>query len=537
MPNGESLARHLLYTKKYLSDLLDIDPHTLNVDYEPETFGHSANVPEILSQGGVKYYYHCRGYDGHNIYQWQAPSGKRIVVYREPVWYNAFIEPEMATLVPEFCDKYGLDTMLKVYGVGDHGGGPTHRDIHRLLDMQQWPIYPNVQFGTYAQFFEQLGQIKDQLPVVNHELNAVFTGCYTSQSRIKMANRRGERNLYAAEAWATIASQVTNYVYPSSSFQKAWQNVLFNQFHDILPGSGVLETREHALGLFQESMAITNSQYKKALINIANQIDTSRWQIGTQQGDNGLEKNLHYIQADIGENISAGAGVGFGDEKYVISHTERGGGLTRIVHVFNPSLFERKAVIRLTVWDWPVNEKDIVIEDEEGKEVPCQCHSSRRKLLHAVSEFEQSNGNPGGKVVSFQLHAQSGKLIYLNERLTKGESPCQVAVHPHSVFLDQAGRFACVPDLGTDRVEVYEIDQTHHKLAPQHSIKVESGSGPRHIAFHPNNSYAYMDRIVAMTVLLYFVLKKVQENYRMNSTCLQKDKPLEILPYHRKAII
>ena len=62
MPNEESMARHLLYTKDYLSKLLDIDPATLNLDFEPDTFGHSANVPEILSQGGVKYYYHCRGF-------------------------------------------------------------------------------------------------------------------------------------------------------------------------------------------------------------------------------------------------------------------------------------------------------------------------------------------------------------------------------------------------------------------------------------------------------------------------------------------
>ena len=62
MPNGESMARHILYTKRYLSRLLDIDPEVLNLDYEPDTFGHSQNVPEILYRGGIKYYFHCRGF-------------------------------------------------------------------------------------------------------------------------------------------------------------------------------------------------------------------------------------------------------------------------------------------------------------------------------------------------------------------------------------------------------------------------------------------------------------------------------------------
>ena len=74
MSNGESLARHILYTKRTLSGMLGIDPDSLNLDFEPDTFGHSLNMPEILARGGVKYYYHCRGYDGYHLYRWKAPS-------------------------------------------------------------------------------------------------------------------------------------------------------------------------------------------------------------------------------------------------------------------------------------------------------------------------------------------------------------------------------------------------------------------------------------------------------------------------------
>jgi alpha-mannosidase len=153
IPSGESQARHILYTKAYLSKLLNIDPDSLDIDFEPDTFGHNANVPEILNKGKVKYYYHCRGYEGHNLYRWTAPSGASILAYREPIWYNAHIEPSMAYYVPEFCNKNGLDTMLKVYGVGDHGGGPTRRDIERIIDMNSWPVFPTIKFGTFKEYF------------------------------------------------------------------------------------------------------------------------------------------------------------------------------------------------------------------------------------------------------------------------------------------------------------------------------------------------------------------------------------------------
>ncbi|MDR2686928.1 MAG: hypothetical protein LBB75_04190, partial [Oscillospiraceae bacterium] len=91
MPSGESLTRHLLYTRQYLKELLGLDDGQFELDYEPDTFGHGANVPEILRSGGVKYMYHCRGYDGHNLFRWRAPSGAQVVVYREPGWYNETI--------------------------------------------------------------------------------------------------------------------------------------------------------------------------------------------------------------------------------------------------------------------------------------------------------------------------------------------------------------------------------------------------------------------------------------------------------------
>ena len=75
MPNTESILRHIGYSKKYLKEKWGIDPDSLEIDFSPDTFGHSANLPELDGFGGVKYYYHCRGPPARS-------SGRRTAVRR-----------------------------------------------------------------------------------------------------------------------------------------------------------------------------------------------------------------------------------------------------------------------------------------------------------------------------------------------------------------------------------------------------------------------------------------------------------------------
>lgn len=351
MPNGESLARHILYTKKYLSKLFDLNPDSLSIDFEPDTFGHSRNVPEILAKGGVKYYYHCRGFEDHIVYKWEAPSGNSVVVYREPLWYNSEIKPSMAFYVPEFCSKHGIDTMLKVYGVGDHGGGPTRRDIEKITDMSSWPVFPEIRFGTFGEYFGILEKISSNLPVVKQELNFIFTGCYTTQTRIKMANRISEAKLNEAEAYSAISAVFAGGKYRRCNLEKAWEKVLFNHFHDILPGSGVIDTREYAMGQFQQVLAAANTETSVALRNIAAQIDTF---------------GLIAAEEDISETVSEGAGVGYAVKDFGIPQTERGRGKNRLFHFFNPSAHDRGGPSEIVVWDWPGDKERIMIKDASG---------------------------------------------------------------------------------------------------------------------------------------------------------------------------
>lgn len=351
MPSGESQTRQLLYTKKYLSQLFNQSLDSFNIDFEPDTFGHSINTPEILTKAGVKYYYHCRGRkNGPSLYRWKSPSGAEIIVNWEPQFYNAFIHSDMCLCVPDLADRTHIPYVLKVYGVGDHGGGPTRRDIERIKDVSKWPIYPKVKFSTYREYFAIVEKYKDQLPIEYQEQNFICDGCYSSQSRIKKGNKASENSLYEAELFSALTALTQGARYPKQSFEKAWRDVLFNQFHDILTGSGVDATRDYALGLYQDVAATANTNKKIALQKIAQQIHTADLIVSEEEEEPGLDY-----------------GAGAGSAQY-----ENGTGKNRIYHVFNPTMQARQEVIELMIWEWPYDHERMLFTNEQGEVVSHQ---------------------------------------------------------------------------------------------------------------------------------------------------------------------
>lgn len=357
MPSGESLLRHIQCSREYLEKVWGVKE--FDVDFSPDTFGHSANVPEIDAFGGVKYFYHCRGNARKDVlYRYQAPSGREVLAYREPNWYNGAITSQIGAGFLEIVRRSsGLKTGLVIYGVGDHGGGPTRRDVERAQEMMTWKIYPKIRFGTIREYFHEAESVRDRLPVVSEELNYFAPGCYTTQSRIKRGNKRLEAALYDAEAMSALAGEKAGFPFAKEKLTKAWQDVLFTHFHDILTGSCVQDSREHAMGLFQTSMAAANTQISNAMRVIAEKIDTSSIP----------------VDIDAYNSQSEGAGAGYGIENFVgVPSTERGSGRTRIFHLFNSLTYPRKEVMELTVWDWTGDLRRLAVRDAQGQDIAFQ---------------------------------------------------------------------------------------------------------------------------------------------------------------------
>lgn len=358
MPDGESLLRHIRLTKEYLRDHWDIDPDSLGIDFSPDTFGHSANVPEIDLSAGVKYMYHCRGLDGNNaLYRWRGASGAELLVYREQDWYNSAINPEIAMRVFDISNRCaGLKTGLVVYGVGDHGGGPTRRDVERALEMMDWPIFPAIRFGTFGEYFRIAESVRNEVPVVEGEMNCTFPGCYTTQSRIKRGNRRSERALLEAESAVAMAHLGTGYDMAHHTLDGAWQNTLFTHFHDILTGSCVQDSREYAMGLFQTALSTAQTTTSLALSALSDNIDTT----------------AILPEKDVNAQ-SEGAGVGYGISAFA-GHAvpERGMGLIRVWHVFNTTAAPKNEQVEITAWDWVGDMRYLRVTDAAGNDLPYQ---------------------------------------------------------------------------------------------------------------------------------------------------------------------
>ena len=358
MPNGESLLRHILYSKAYLKKHWDIPASDLEVDFSPDTFGHSFNIPEIDLYGGLKYMYHCRGLNGKDaLYRWRGQSGKELLVYREQYWYNSGITPKPCIQILDVSARCaGLRTGLAVYGVGDHGGGPTRRDVERGIEMMGWPVFPTVKFGTFREFFRIAESVREELPVIDHELNCIFPGCYTTQTRIKLGNRRSEAALSEAENLLAASHVLLGSPEHADALENAWQKVLFTHFHDILTGSCVQDSREYAMGLYQETLATANTEAGLSMSRIADATDTSS--VRTERDPASQAEG-----AGVGYNIGAFAGRAV---------DERGNGKTRIWTVFNNTYADKDEPVEITCWDWRGDLRLMDVTDLQGNPLPVQ---------------------------------------------------------------------------------------------------------------------------------------------------------------------
>ncbi len=361
MVSGESLCRHLLYTRAYVQGRFGLGPEAVQVDFAPDTFGHAATVPTILTRGGVKYYYHCRGSAGPHLYWWYGPDGSRVLAFNDVQWYMCAIAPEIADALPEYAQATGMKAMPVLYGVGDHGGGPTRRDLKRIVEMNGWPIFPRLEFSTLHNFFRRAEAEATHLPEISGERNFVFTGCYTSQARQKWANRHGENLLYAAEIAALLGNRLADVPYPHENLRQAWIKVLFNQFHDILPGSGVRETRHYAMGQAQETQALAAMARTNALRALSLKVNTEILRSETDPRKDESEGALA-----TGAGVGQGTGTG-GESAFSVAQTAE-----RAFLIWNPLPFARREVVEVRLWDTALDKARLVVSEGDGATRPVQ---------------------------------------------------------------------------------------------------------------------------------------------------------------------
>ncbi len=286
---GESLVRQILHTRRYISDRFGLEPL---VCWEPDTFGHVATYPQILRKSGIRYYYFCRAGKGHPLFWWEGLDGSRVLAVQDLRGYGGTNDPsELVGSVLDFAARYGIHDGENVYGVGDHGGGATARDIEMARVIDHSPFMPRALPGSSAAFYEHvLAEIggedrpgagprsapvaQSAVPVVRGELNTVFEGCYTSHGDIKRLNRDGENGLLTAEALAALSHVMAGSPYPLADLGEAWRTVCFHQFHDILCGCAIGVTYREAHERMSEAANAARSAAARSMDGLAAALDT-----------------------------------------------------------------------------------------------------------------------------------------------------------------------------------------------------------------------------------------------------------------------
>jgi len=358
MASGEILCRHLLYTKRYMKEKFGLEYDAIKLDWEPDTFGHPATIPSILARGGVTRYYRCRPSPPKDwLSWWEGPDGSRILLFSDKTWYINPINAEMAHHMIRFSKETGLKDFLFIYGVGDHGGGPTRRDLMNAVELGAWPIFPTVQLTTTDKYFDKIEKLNlDSLPVHKGEINFIFQGCYTSESNIKRANRVSENILPEVESIALIAGAVADYEYQADKLKEAWRMAMFNQFHDILPGTGVRSTYDYAQGQFQKIRATADSIRTDALRKLASLVDTS--------AASGIEPPAGSLGVSIGDGTGAGVGkpVGYGG---ISGYSSSAISATPFM-IYNQMPFKRSEVVTALVWNRKLDKDKVAVRDESG---------------------------------------------------------------------------------------------------------------------------------------------------------------------------
>lgn len=366
MASGEILCRHLLYSKRYMNKKFGIPYDQVKITWEPDTFGHAWSLPSILSRGGVTRYGYGRMAPDKWLFWWKAPDGSKLLSFfynKLPAFSVDVPIDHLSNSIVDYIKENGLKDFLTFYGVGDHGGGPTRQMIMKILEADSWPIFPNYKLSTMDEYFSAVeAQNLDHLFVLDDEINFVFDGCWTSESSIKHANRVSENVIPEVEALSVIASRISDFQYPSEKLEEAWQMAMFNQFHDILPGSGIHATYRRAEGQFQEIQTITNMIRARALKQLARKANTSKtFGIDPPTGSQG-------------EGVGPGIGGGAGDLGTMGGVSAWGAGSVTgdPFIIYNQMPFARSEMAAARVWNKDIPHDKITVRGSDGTSVAGQ---------------------------------------------------------------------------------------------------------------------------------------------------------------------
>ncbi|GAA0897548.1 alpha-mannosidase [Virgisporangium ochraceum] len=289
LPSGESFVRQGLYAQRYLKEKFGV---TATVGMNVDPFGHHGMLPQILRGQGMHAYCFMRPGPHesalpHTAFWWESPDGSRVLAYRIP---------------HEYCSPPGdvsgqtdkalgaadrtLGDMMVYFGVGNHGGGPTRANIESIHRYDRMGSFGRMVISSPNRYFDELAKKLgeeglDRLPVWRDDLQMHAPGCYSAHSGVKLWQRRAQAAVLSAERWAAVGTALFGQPRATDELGRAWQQILFNQFHDVLPGSAIESAYDDARDQLGEAVAVAKRIITRTHNVIARHVDVPL-EAGTQ---------------------------------------------------------------------------------------------------------------------------------------------------------------------------------------------------------------------------------------------------------------
>ncbi len=270
MPCGESFVRQGLTGLGYFREKFGIRPTTA-INFDP--FGHSRGLVQILAKLGYDSYLICRPDQRQcplpaDVFRWVGLDGSTLVVHRS-AGYNSHLGQSRERVESHLRDQAERAVGMTLWGVGNHGGGPSRLDLEQLTELIGRTQEPAIRHSTPEAYFAELREDGPDLPRVEKDLNPFSVGCYTSQIRVKQGHRRLENELYATEKMLSAAALQGLLAYPRAELDEALADLLTCQFHDILPGSSIEPAEADALRLLDHGLEILSRLKARAFFALA----------------------------------------------------------------------------------------------------------------------------------------------------------------------------------------------------------------------------------------------------------------------------
>ncbi len=304
LTSGESLVRQFLFGQRFFEQEFGQRSRVL---WLPDAFGYTAALPQIMQKAGVEGFMTTKiswsqlNRFPYDTFWWRGLDGSEILTHfvttpqkNGEVYYTyngSFVANEVIGNWKNYRQKDFNSELLYLYGWGDGGGGPTAEMLERAARWEDFPGLPRCEQGHSESFFDRLNEKAQNNLALPHWTGELYLeyhrGTFTSQAWIKKANRQNEFRLREAELWASLAWLLGDMPH-QEKLNPAWEKLLLNQFHDVLPGSSIHKVYEDARldHAFIEQTA--NEVRDKALTtistNIGDKVDNSSWLVFNSLG-------------------------------------------------------------------------------------------------------------------------------------------------------------------------------------------------------------------------------------------------------------